>query len=217
MTLAGIFMLQRSAKAQDEEMSPLPGAKLYFADKPFTTSNEGSKTSFSSNEFIYGRLELEDKTIWDAFQMQALTTKHLFLRCWVMVYKEGKERSPWQSWQYMFIKRGSEKNKWLNFDLMPEPAKATTAMAAGFDFEPSVAAGPLYQQINPEEFPENGKYIIKVKLFLETYNVWGNQNPVIQWPCAVGEFSFTFTDKDVTSILKNYEAASERVKLLIKK
>jgi len=37
-------------------MLPIPGAKMYFSDKPFTNNHEGAKTSFKSDDFIYGRI-----------------------------------------------------------------------------------------------------------------------------------------------------------------
>ena len=33
---------------------------MHFAGKSFTSDNSGSKKSFSSNEFIYGRLEFRE-------------------------------------------------------------------------------------------------------------------------------------------------------------
>ena len=47
-----------SAKCQDESMSSIPGAKMYFSDKPFTNNHDGNKTSFKSSDFIYGRIVL---------------------------------------------------------------------------------------------------------------------------------------------------------------
>ncbi len=43
--------------------------KIYFSNQPFKTSNAGSKRSFTSAEFIYGRIELEGQTVQQAFKV----------------------------------------------------------------------------------------------------------------------------------------------------
>ena len=43
---------------------PIPGAKVFFSTTPFTNGNAGAKSTFTSQEFIYGRIEL-NKSISD--------------------------------------------------------------------------------------------------------------------------------------------------------
>src|SRR4051812_49203016 len=53
----------------NEDIKMIPGAVFYFSDKPFGNSHEGAKTNFKSSDFIYGRLELDNQTIQDAFKL----------------------------------------------------------------------------------------------------------------------------------------------------
>ena len=196
-------------------MTPVKDARLIFSDTPFSDPKSG-KTEFNTSDFIYGRLELKDQTVWNAFEMKSLTTPNLFLRCWVMVYHSSKNSSPWQSWEYMLVKRGSEKNKWFNFDLLPDPSKATTVMGPLWDFDPAVAAGPLYQQIALREFNVSGEYTIKVKIFLEGYDAWGKETAISKWPSVEGEFKLVYNEKDIPLILKNYTLANEKITIKFK-
>lgn len=199
------------------KMQPIAGGKIFFADKPFTTNATGSKDNFSSSGFIYGRLELGEQTIQQAFKMTTEDYSHYYLRCWVMVFKNGEEIGQHQSWEYIYIKKGDQNKTFLNFDILPEPVKASTAMAADGFFDGGKAAGPLYQQVRPDMFSENGEYTIKVRLCLETNNAWGTINPVSEWPMLQGEFKFQFNGNDVATILSNYKKANEVVTAKMKK
>src|SRR5688572_23625584 len=48
---------------------PVTG-KIYFSNQPMLTSNAGSKTVFSSAEYIYARLELDGGTIKNVFRIK---------------------------------------------------------------------------------------------------------------------------------------------------
>jgi hypothetical protein len=199
-------------------MNSVPGAKMYFGDKPFTANHDGSKTNFSSSGFIYGRLELDKQILQEAFGMSTEDAEApWYLRCWVMIFKDGAEIGQHQLWEFIHVKKGDQLKSTFNFDVLPEPAKATTAMSGDNHFIPSVAAGPLYQRIRPETFKENGEYTIKVRLYLKKFDAWDNLAPTEEWPMAQGEFKFQFDGKDVPAILKNYQAATEQVKAKMKK
>ena len=46
-----------SSKGRSTE-NLIPGGKIYFSTTPFTSSNAGARSNFTSADFIYGRLEL---------------------------------------------------------------------------------------------------------------------------------------------------------------
>jgi hypothetical protein len=197
-----------STYAQWDDMKPITGATMYFFDKPFSTNNADNKSSFTSNDFIYGRLELPGQTLYNAFGMQRMTNRY-YLRYRVSAFKDGEQKGTFNLWDYLLIKNQNEKNNWLNFDIMPEPAKATSVVCGSEIFNTGLAAGPLYHIISRENFPENGKYIIKVRLFLEAYDSWGSKDELNKWPVADGEFAFDFNTQDVQTIRKNATAANE--------
>ena len=88
------FLFAYTASSQDAIRKSVPGAKIYFSDKPFTTSNTGSKSSFNSSDFIYGRIELDNKTLQSAFglpkdgESQMYNKSDGYLRYQVTVFKD---------------------------------------------------------------------------------------------------------------------------------
>lgn len=205
----GLLSLSGAVFSQWDEMNPVPGAKVYFSSTPFTIGHEGSKTSFTSADFIYGRLELNNQTLSNAFNMSSIKTGRYYLRFRVSAFKNGEQKESYNLWDYLLIKPEIKKNTWLNFDIFPEPAKATSVLCGTETFNSNVAAAPLYHIINREHFPENGEYTIKVRLFLESYDAWEKKEELEKWPVADGEFSFQFNAKDVQAIRKNATAANE--------
>ncbi|MEO7312629.1 MAG: hypothetical protein ABIX01_19745 [Chitinophagaceae bacterium] len=207
----GFFGMVYFASAQIEDMKPIPGAALYFSDKPFTSTHDGSKQSFKSSDFIYGRLEL-DKSLLEAFRMSSIKTKYYYLRYRLSVYKNGEQKGSDNPWQYMLIKDGAEKNNYLNFDVFPDPGKATSVMSGIEDYSAGLAAGPLYMMINQDHFGEDGEYTVKVAFFLDSYDAWGKREDLEKWPVVRDEFSFTFNVNDLSAIKKNNEVATQRIK-----
>ncbi len=194
-------------------MSPLPGAKMYFSDKPFTSNHDGSKTSFKSGDFIYGRIELDNQTLLDAFKMTSIKTKYYYLRFWVCSFKNGEQMGSKNSWEYLLIKNEEDvKKNYLNFDILPGPTAATSALCGLEDFSSNIAGGPLYFIVNQSSFPEDGEYSIQVRLFLETVDGWGKKQDVEKWPAITDEFKFQFNSNDIATLVKNGEAGSELIR-----
>ena len=108
------------------------------------------------------------------------------------------------------LKDGYKNNKWFNFDVLPEPAKATTVHCGTERFNTSLFSVPLYHLFTNSNFPENGEYRLVVKFYSETYDVWGKMEDVEKWPKLEEEFTFAFNEKDVPMLKKN-EAAADAV------
>jgi len=208
-----LLCLSLGAKSQYETMSAIPGAKMYFSDKPFTNGHEGSKTSFRSSDFIYGRIELDNQTLLDAFKMSSIKTKYYYLRFWVCSYKNGEQQGSKNSWEYLLIKNEDDvKKNYLNFDILPSPAAATSALCGLEDFTSNIAGGPLYFIVNESSFPQDGEYSIQVRLFLESYDGWGKKQDYEKWPQVKDEFKFNFNSNDIQTLKKNGEAGDERIR-----
>ncbi|MEO6541066.1 MAG: hypothetical protein ABIN74_08760 [Ferruginibacter sp.] len=202
-----------SAKSQYETMTPIPGAKMYFSDKPFTNNHDGSKTSFKSSDFIYGRIELDNQTLLDAFKMSSIKTKYYYLRFWVCSYKDGKQQGSKNSWEYLLIKNEDDvKKSYLNFDILPGPTTATSAICGLEDFTSNLSNGPLYHIINSSSFPEDGEYKIEVRLFLESFDAWGKRQDLEKWPEVINDFKFNFNSNDIQTLKKNGEEGEEYVR-----
>jgi len=186
--------------------------KMYFSNQPFTTSNTGSKKTFTSADYIYGRMELDEETIDKAFRVTEIQggndNGHFLYR--VYIYYKGEEVGFNSSGNLCLVRPKDKTNKWFNFDVLAEPAKATTVMGGTRRFEYyTLGTTPLYGLIRPEKFEENGEYKIVVKMYAETFDTWGNMEPVEKWPVLQEEFAFVFNTKDVPKLLKNKEAADD--------
>ena len=208
-----LFCFALSAQSQDDNMTALPGAKMYFSDKPFGNNHDGSKTSFKSSDFIYGRIELDNQTLLDAFKMSSIKTKYYYLHIRLGSFKNGEQMGSKNSWEYLLIKNEEDvKKNYLNFDILPSPTAATSAMCGLEDFTSNIAGGPLYFIINHSSFPDDGEYSIKVQLFLESFDGWGKQQDPEKWPSVKNEFKFNFSSNDIQNLKKNGEAGDELVR-----
>ena len=188
--------------------------KIYFSNQPFTTSNAGSKNNFTSADYIYGRIELDAQTINEAFRVFEPNENypHAYFLYRVYIFHNGKEMGFNSSWNICLLKPEHKNNKWFNFDVLPEPAKASTVVSGSERFECySIGTVPLYGLINPDNFKENGEYRIVVKFYSESYDVWGKMESVEKWPVLEGEFTFMFNAKDVPMLKKNEAAAHEMI------
>ncbi|HEX2683641.1 MAG TPA: hypothetical protein VHL77_06900, partial [Ferruginibacter sp.] len=104
------------------------------------------------------------------------------------------------------------KKSYLNFDILPAPNAATSALCGLEDFTSNIAGGPLYFIINQETFPDDGDYNMEVRLFLESYDAWGKQQDFDKWPEVKSNFKFNFNSNDIQTLKKNGEAGDELVR-----
>ena len=206
LLLTGVLVASLPAVAQT-----LNG-KMYFSNRPFTNSNAGSKKDFVSTDYIYGRFELDSSTIQEAFRLFEPNENypHAYFFYRVYIYYNGEEMGFNPSVKLCLLKGSARKNTWFNFDVLPEPAKATTVLCGTERFNTSISTAPLYGLIDPDNFKQNGAYKIVVRFYYESYDVWNNMEPVEKWPKLEDEFSFMFSDKDVPMLKKN-EAAADAV------
>lgn len=160
-----ILLLSFAARSQEQEEArkTIAGAKMYFSDQPFAASNAGSKNSFTSSDFIYGRLELDNKTLGEAFGLPKDGESNMSngsdcsLYFEVTVFKDGEQRGRENMWPFLYVWGKEKTNTTLNFDILPKPAKAKSMNFGTENFTSSgIASGPLYEIITKERFPENG-------------------------------------------------------------
>ena len=192
--------------------------KMYFSNQPFKTSNAGNKKSFTSSEFIYGRIELEGQTVKEAFKVWDPTEGYPYSYLLYRVYISHNGEEMGHNTLNVCLLEQKDKNKtFLNFDILPEPAKATTVMSGVERFNAGIFAAPLNNLINGNNFKEDGEYRIVVKFYYESYDVYGAREAVEKWPMLEDEFTFNFTLKDVPMLKKNETAADALVAANFKK
>jgi len=198
-----------------EDLKIIPGATFYFSNKAFGNSHEGAKTNFKSSDFIYGRLELKNQTIENAFKVNPIGKNYYLLYAFAVV-NGGEGRYAQTTHNCVMLKPEDLKRSAFNFDLLPDPALASTGIGMNYEYgfdAAHVSGGPMYQIIDQNKFPDNGEYIIQLQFYFRPVDGWGKGLPnSSDWPGAEGAFRFSFNTTDVASITKNFTAVHQTVK-----
>ena len=189
----------------------LVAGKMYFSNQPFGETNAGAKTSFSSNEFIYARLELSGTSIKEAFKLKDKTGLY-FLEYEVEVASDDgriEARYHGDYHNYLLLSAEDLNKTWLNLDVLPEPAKTTTLYSMTDDFTAGYGFYPFYRMIKPENFPSSGGYQVTVRVLSKSLNAWDRQEDREKWPVIEEKFAFAFNENDIATLKKNGKAASD--------
>ena len=198
-----------------EDVKIIPDATFYFSDKPFGNSHDGAKTEFKSSDFIYGRLELKNQTIEEAFKVNPIGKNYYLIYSFAVV--NGTEgRYAQTTHNCVMLNPEDLKKSVFNFDLLPDPAHATTGIGMNYDYgfdAAHVSGGPMYQIIDQNKFPNNGQYTIQLQFYFRPVDGWGNGLPnSSDWPGVEGAFHFNFNTADAATITKNLTAVHQSVK-----
>jgi hypothetical protein len=202
---------------------PIPGAKITFSNNP---DGSNPKTSFTSSEYIYGRLDLGGKTVYDAFGLKNQTDVPIYyIHYDLKIYKPG-ERPYDGNWggafnQTLVTKEDAMKTYW-NFDVLPDPTKISTLksmLANEKDFSKKNYAGIYTKWHNADAarstFPQSGTYTIDVTIWGEAYDDWGKA--IISStmpPTASAMFAFEFSGTDGQTLIANREKANKTVEAI---
>lgn len=210
----------------------LTDAKFYFSDKPFTSSNAGAKTNFTSRDFIYGRLELGSRTIADAFKLAAQPVKGFhYLNYGILITPKGKSEQELNYDQTIkhtvnnrsrpiLIRAGDENNTWFNFDVLPAPSNISTLQGASElpdnISELKFAAGmDAYTNENSirQSFPANGDYTVQLVLWNYAFDDWGKPLESEKNIVSLGAFDYQFSAKDGAELMANSQKRLDGVRL----
>src|SRR6185503_1312004 len=169
----------------------LADGKIYFSNQPFTSSANNTKNSFTSADYIYGRMELNAGTIKEAFKLKDKANALSFLKCKITVLQNGEEISYGSSRDFILLKDAAKNGNALNFDILPEPSKVTTVYSMLDDFSAGIGFNPITTLIMNGHWP-TGNYKVKVMIYSETTNAYGDLQSEDKWPGVEGEFDFNF-------------------------
>ena len=198
-----------------EDVKLIPGATLYFSDKPFANDHEGAKTNLKSSGFIYGRLELNNQTIEEAFRLSPMGKNYYLIFSFGVVNgNEGKYAQTQNN--AIMLKPDEIKKSAFNFDVLPSPANATTGVGMNYEYgfdALHVTGGPMYQIIDQKKFPDNGEYTVQLQFYFRPVDGWGNGLAnSSDWPGVQGAFKFSFNTGDIASMQKNATLVHQTVK-----
>jgi len=195
---------------------PIPGARITFANN---ADGSNPKTTFTSSEYIYGRLDLGGKTVYDAFGLknQGSSAKFYYINYDLQIWKPGEK--PWDKWggnSYTLITKEDAQKTYWNFDVLPEPTKVSTrrsAIADELEYYNS-GAGIYTQWYNADSarstFPLSGTYTIDITLFGNSYDDWGKPTGESdKYPTASAAFAFQFSGTDGQTLVANSVKARE--------
>ena len=217
-TIAVALFLTEPAEAQ--RGIPIPGAKITFSNNP---DGSNPKSNFASSEYIYGRLDLGGKTMFDAFGLKNLgaNAKYYSIHYHLNIIQPGKEawEHDWHNGKnYTLVtKEDAQKTVW-NFDVLPDPAKISTLIGAiDDDLSYFNSAGGFYSQwYNADsarsKFPQNGTYTIDIVLFGNSYDDWGKSTGEDEkFPTVSAKFAFQFSGTDGQTLVANAVKAKDSV------
>jgi Sec-independent protein translocase protein TatA len=199
---------------------------IYFANQPFPADGSvtGAKTSFNSNEFIYGRIvfksgtlrenmkifskqeaELIDKNDPPTYQSDALAKRVPFMFYKFLIFKDGRRIFEAMLDRVGLNEGDLDKNYW-DFDVLPAPDKAKTTWTAFNTPQPA----NIYKMISPENFREEGKYEIKFSIYNPTKTAWSKiETDREKWIYVNGDLAFNFRATDVATLQANGENAEK--------
>jgi hypothetical protein len=201
-----------AAAGREVRGRPIAGAKITFSSNP---DGSNPKTSFSSSEFIYGKLDLGGKTIYEAFDLKNQTdVPFYYINYDVVIYKPGQK--PYEgNWggafnQTLVTKEDAKKTYW-NFDVLPDPLKISTIksmLANEKDFSKKGLAGIYTKWYDPDSarrtFPQSGTYIMDVTIWGDSYDDWGKTTfESEKKPTASAMFTFQFNGPDGQTLVAN--------------
>ena len=198
---------------------PIQGARITFSTSP---DGSGPKSSFASSEYIYGRLDLGGRTVYDAFGLKALGEQKFYsIRYHLKILEAGKEgwEHDWHnSRRFTLITKEDAQKTYWNFDVLADPAKVTTLVGA-IDDDITYFNSPagIYLDTRDEDsarstFPQNGTYTIDITLFGMDYDDWGKPSGVTEkYPTVSAKFALQFSGADGRTIVANAKKARETV------
>ncbi len=198
-----------------------PLGKIYFSNQPFTSGSTGDKRTFKSNEYIYARLKLNKGTVKEALQVAAkkqndpleYSPQYYFLYE-IGIYKNKSQLFGNNNFSRYCLLNEADLNKdYLDFDVLPDPAVASTFIAKTDAFEIKYGKGiaPLASAIGPTNFPEDGTYKIDVIIRNKGLDVWGKEKSEKEWPTFESDFDFNFSSADVPMLKDNYRKVYDKV------
>lgn len=189
---------------------PVKVGKIVFSTQPAGTQEAVIKKDFTSHDHIYGRIELDGGTIKDVFNIIESNDSYPCLETEVILMRDGIEVGS-ATQTFMLLKDGALNHTYFDFDILPDPAHATTVFSAGNDFRGGLGYG-LLSGIILNRRPAERTYTVLVKVFNRTKNGYGDDNPSEKWPSVEEEFTFNFFEKDVATIVADREKVVDVIK-----
>lgn len=199
---------------------PIQGAKITFSNSP---DGSNPKTSFASSEYIHGRLDLGGKTMSEAFGWKNLGDKSFYYVSYhLKILPLGSNKGWEHDWHngrgYTLVTKAEAQKTYWNFDVLPDPEKASTltsAIADELEFYKGVSG--MWPQIRDMDnarriFPQNGTYSVDITIFGDSYDDWGKPaGDFEKFPTVSATLAFQFSGADGQRLAAGYEKARDSI------
>lgn len=190
----------------EEAVAQNQKGKMYFSAQPFNNGHEGNKNSFTSADFIYGRIETDKQPLKDAFNMATIKTQPLYLLATYRITRDDGREKYMQGSIYLRVDNGTENKTVFNFVITPRASQATTTVSLVEEFNTGFKAGFFLPYAdNSDYFWKNGDYKVELSIYLKSYDAWGRLEDTEKWPDITGIFTLHFDEKDVAAQISNSE------------
>lgn len=199
---------------------PISGARITFSNNP---DGSNPKASFASSEYIYGRLDLGGKTMYDAFGWKAMGDRKFYYVSYFLKIRPAGSNDGWEhDWHngrgYTLVTKEEAQKTYWNFDVLPDPAKASTlssAIADELEFYKGIS-GIYSQWYNDDSarfiFPKSGTYNVDITLYGDSYDDWGKPAGNYEtYPTVSATFPFQFSGSDGQTLIANGVKAKQSI------
>ena len=199
---------------------PIQGARIIFSNNP---DGSNPKTSFTSSETIYGRLDFGGRSMYDAFGWKAMGDRKFYYVSYFLKIRPAGSNDGWEhDWHngrgYTLVTKEEAQKTYWNFDVLPDPAKASTLSSAVPDeLEYYKGVSGMWTQIGDMDsarrtFPQNGTYIVDITIFGDSYDDWGKPaGDFEKFPTVSATLPFQFSGTDGQRLAAGYEKARDSI------
>ena len=199
---------------------PISGARITFSNNP---DGSNPKTSFSSSENIYGRIDFGGRTMYDAFGWKAMGNRDFYYVSYFMKILPAGSNQGWEhDWHngrsYTLVSKEEAQKTYWNFDVLPDPAKSSTISSAIADelqyYNSPAGMWPEIRDMDNARrlFPQNGMYNIDITIYGDSYDDWGKPaGDFEKFPTVSAVIPFQFSGTDGQRLASGYEKAREAI------
>ncbi|MBO9636292.1 MAG: hypothetical protein J7578_24530, partial [Chitinophagaceae bacterium] len=121
-----LFIMSTGLSSIESVVAQNQKGKMYFSNKPFGNGHEGSRSEFSSADFIYGRIETDQLPLKQAFNMATIKTQPLYLQATYRITRDDGKEKYMQGSIFLRMDDGAENKTSYNFDIMPVADQLST-------------------------------------------------------------------------------------------
>jgi hypothetical protein len=208
-----------TVRGADVRGVPIPGARITFSNSP---DGSNPKTTFTSAENIYGRIDFGGRTMYDAFGWKAMGNRDFYYVSYFVqilpVGKTGWEHDWHNGRSYTLVTKDEAQRTYWNFDVLPDPSRSSTISGAledeiGYYNIPSGMWPKIGDMDNARRtFPQNGMYNVDITIYGNSYDDWGKPaGDFEKFPTVSANLAFQFSGSDGQRIAAGYQKAREAI------